>query len=148
MKKFIEEFKKFAMKGNVLDLAIGVIIGSAFGKIVTSLVNDIIMPLIGILTGGINFSYLKFTLKSYIGNAEPVVLNIESFLNNIIDFLIIAFSIFIFIKLINKFRVENKKEDYRKKASDELKVLNEIRDILKKDNKIKEEDYHNFRGER
>lgn len=109
MNNFINEFKAFAMKGNVMDLAIGVIIGAAFGKIVTSLVNDIIMPLIGLIAGKVNFSDLFITLSS--GSYETLAaakaagastLNYGIFIQNIIDFLIVAFSIFVAIKALNK----------------------------------------------
>ena len=109
MKQFIEEFKAFAMKGNVMDLAIGVIIGAAFSKIVTSLVGDIIMPLIGLIAGKINFSDLFITLSE--GSYETLelakaagasTLNYGIFLQNVIDFLIVAFSIFVAIKALNK----------------------------------------------
>ena len=98
--KFISEFKDFAMKGNVLDLAIGVIIGGAFNKIVSSLVKDIIMPPIGLITGGVNFSELAYVLKPGEGGNDPVTLNYGLFIQNIVDFLIIALSIFIFIKIV------------------------------------------------
>lgn len=121
-----EEFKKFAVKGNVLDLAIGVIIGGAFGKIVTSLVKDIIMPIVGLLLGGINFSKLEFRF----GNA---VIKYGAFIQNLIDFIIISFSIFIFIQLIGKLR---KSEKQKKTEDPELtrqeKLLTEIRDLLKR----------------
>lgn len=119
----IAEFKKFIARGNVLDLAVGVIIGGAFGKIVTSIVNDILMPLIGILLGGLDFSnlYLK------IGSAKILY---GSFIQNILDFLIISGCIFILVKIVNKFSSKEaaKTED---KKSDEIIILEEIRDLLK-----------------
>lgn len=130
----LKEFKEFAVKGNVIDLAVGVVIGGAFGKIVSSMVNDIIMPLIGAITGGINFSYLKFVIKGAHGDVPAVTLNYGSFIQNIIDFLIIAFSIFLFVKLINKFKREKKAESVEAEAikpSDEVLLLQEIRDLLK-----------------
>lgn len=129
----LKEFKEFAVKGNVVDLAVGVVIGSAFGKIVTSLVNDIIMPLLGALTGGINFSYLKIVIKKAHGDVPAVTLNYGSFIQNVIDFLIISFSIFLFVKLINKFKREKKVEDVIEEAkpSEEVLLLQEIRDLLK-----------------
>lgn len=129
MKKLIDEFKKFISKGNVLDLAVGVIIGGAFQKIVTSLVNDIIMPLLGIIIGGRDFSNLSIRVKD-------ATINYGTFIQNIVDFLLMAFCIFIFIKLLNsiKDRLEkNKKEEVKVTKSNEEKLLEEIRDLLKKD---------------
>lgn len=128
MKKIIEEFKKFISKGNVLDLAVGVIIGGAFQKIVTSLVNDVIMPLLGIVIGGRDFSNLTIKVKN-------ATINYGIFIQNIVDFLLMAFCIFIFIKLLNsiKDRLEkNKKEEVKLAKSSEEKLLEEIRDLLKK----------------
>ncbi|HZK70061.1 MAG TPA: large-conductance mechanosensitive channel protein MscL [Clostridia bacterium] len=128
----LEEFKKFALKGNVMDLAVGVVIGGAFGKIVTSLVNDIIMPLLGVLTGGINLKALECMLKEAKGDIPALSVKYGMFLQNIVDFLIIAFSIFMVIKMLNKFK---KKEEPKPvapilPAKEEL-LLTEIRDILK-----------------
>lgn len=122
VKKFAEEFKKFISKGNVLDLAVGVIIGGAFSKIITSIVDDIIMPLIGIIIGGINFKDATIT----VGNA---VVKYGNFLQNVIDFLIVAFCIFVFVKLINK--LTNKEEKAKEPTKEEV-LLTEIRDLLKK----------------
>lgn len=129
MKKFIEDFKAFALKGNVVDMAVGVIIGGAFGKIVSSLVNDIIMPLIGILIGGYNFSELSWK----IGEAT---VKYGSFLQSVVDFLIIALSIFAVLKLMMKLislrkHEEEEKAEEEEKKSDELLLLEEIRDLLK-----------------
>lgn len=126
MKKFIDEFKTFVSRGNVIDLAVGVIIGGAFNTIVNSLVNDIFMPLIGIIIGGINFSGL--VLK--IGEAS---INYGLFIQNVINFLATAFCLFILVKFINKFH--KKKEEPKKapKKSDEIILLEQIRDLLKKD---------------
>ena len=136
MKNFIEEFKEFAVKGNVIDLAVGVVIGGAFSKIVTSLVNDIIMPVVGILTGGINFSEYKITLKEAIGNLPAVTLNLGNFIQTAVNFLIISFCIFLFIKLINKIKISNNKvEDSsskEKSSSEEVLLLRDIKDLLKK----------------
>ena len=123
----IKEFKQFISKGNVIDLAVGVIIGSAFGKIVTSVVNDILMPLIGILIGGLNFTSLSIK----IGDA---VINYGTFIQNVIDFLIVAASLFLFIKIISKF---NKKEEVKEapKKDEQIVLLEEIRDLLKKKTK-------------
>ncbi|MBV7272878.1 large-conductance mechanosensitive channel protein MscL [Clostridium sp. PL3] len=128
-----KEFKEFAVKGNVVDLAVGVVIGGAFGKIVTSLVNDIIMPILSALTGGINFTYLKFVIKEAHGDVPAVTFNYGNFIQNIIDFLIISFSIFLFVKLINKFKREKKVEAVTEevKPSEEVLLLQEIRDLLK-----------------
>ena len=123
-KKTLDEFKEFISQGNVVDLAVGVIIGSAFGKIVTSLVNDILMPLIGILIGGIDFSSLS--IKVVDAN-----INYGMFIQNIIDFLIVAFCIFMFTKMIARFnRKQEEKEEV--KVNEELETLKEIRDLLKK----------------
>lgn len=126
----LKEFKKFALKGNVLDLAVGVIIGGAFGKIVTSLVNDIIMPIIGLIVGGVDFTKLEYVLSTK--GEEPLVLKYGQFIQTTFDFLIIAFSIFIFIKVISSFK---KKEEATPAAppepSKEELLLGEIRDILK-----------------
>lgn len=124
--KTLKEFKTFISKGNVVDLAVGVIIGSAFGKIVSSLVNDILMPIIGIIIGGIDFSNLTIQIKD-------ATIKYGIFIQNIIDFLIVAFCIFIFIKLLNK--VSKKEEEKKEKVvSEETKILKEIRDILKEKN--------------
>lgn len=134
----LKEFKEFAMKGNVVDLAIGVIIGGAFGKIISSVVSDIIMPPIGLLLGGVNFTSLKIVLKSASVDAsgkavEAVTMNYGSFIQTTLDFIIIAFCIFMVVKGINSFK---KKEEAQPSAppppSDEVKLLSEIRDLLKK----------------
>lgn len=121
----LKEFKKFISKGNVMDLAVGVIIGGAFGKIVSSLVSDILMPLIGICLGGVDFSNLAIK----IGNAN---IKYGSFIQNIIDFLIIAFCVFIIVKSVNKVTKKFDKEKEEKAKSDEVVLLEEIRDLLKK----------------
>ena len=129
----IKEFKEFIARGNVMDLAVGVIIGSAFGKIVTSIVDDILMPLIGMVIGGINFTGLVWK----IGEAE---VKYGNFLQNVIDFLIVAFCIFIIVKLINRAtekveKLKKKEEEVKEeepKKSDEVVLLEEIRDLLKK----------------
>lgn len=131
----LKEFKEFAVKGNVVDLAVGVVIGGAFSKIVTSLVSDIIMPIVGALTGGINLTYLKFVIKGAHGDVPAVTLNYGSFIQNVVDFLIVSFSIFIFIKLINKLKREKKAESAEIEAikpSEEVLLLQEIRDLLKR----------------
>lgn len=145
---FLQDFKAFAMKGNVVDMAVGVIIGGAFGKIVTSVVNDLFMPVIGMLVGGVNFTDLKLTLKDAVPEqlneageviqaAVPAVtLNYGNFLQQTFDFLIIAFSIFLFISLIKKVTEKKKVEeapapDPAPEPSAEEKLLTEIRDLLK-----------------
>ena len=123
---FFKEFKEFAIKGNVMDMAVGVIIGGAFGKIVTSLVDDVLMPAIGTLTGGVDFSNLAVTF----GDAN---LKYGSFIQNIIDFLIIAFCIFLMIKGMNKLSKKKEEEPAAPaEPSNEEKLLSEIRDLLKK----------------
>lgn len=125
-KGFFGEFRKFIRRGNVMDLAVGVVLGSAFSAIVTSLVNDIIMPLIGMLIGGINFTDLSVTVGS-------AVLHYGNFIQNVINFIIIAWCIFIVIKSMNKFLSKISKEEKEKPPvkSDEVKLLEEIRDELK-----------------
>ena len=143
MKKFMEEFKAFAMRGNVIDLAVGMIIGSAFGKITSSLVNDVIMPAVSMLTGGIDFSNWKIVLKAAVAGADgaidpatEVAIKYGSFLATILDFLIIAFAVFCLIKFLNG--LHRKKEEEAPAAppappgpSAEEKLLTESRDLLK-----------------
>jgi len=134
----ISEFKEFAMRGNVVDLAVGVIIGGAFGKIIGSLVNDVIMPVVGNMLGGVNFSDLAITLKAAEMGADgkevaaAVLLKYGAFFQTIVDFLIIAFAIFMAIKVMNSLK---RKEEAAPAApaepSDEVKLLTEIRDTLK-----------------
>ncbi|NOY78257.1 MAG: large-conductance mechanosensitive channel protein MscL [Calditrichaeota bacterium] len=128
----IKEFKAFALKGNVIDMAVGIVIGVAFGKIVASLVADVIMPPIGVLLGGVDFSSLSLVVKQAVGNTPAVMINYGKFLNTIIEFLIIAFSIFLVVKGINTIK---KKEEAAPKAApappkQEI-LLEEIRDLLK-----------------
>ncbi|MBP3349321.1 MAG: large-conductance mechanosensitive channel protein MscL [Bacteroidaceae bacterium] len=144
---FLKDFKAFAMRGNVIDMAVGVIIGGAFGKIVTSVVNDIIMPPIGLLVGGVNFTDLKLVMKPAELNeageeiVAAVTLNYGNFLQQTFDFLIIAFSIFLFISLIKKVSDRMKTEEPAPEPapapapepSNEEKLLAEIRDLLKKE---------------
>ena len=126
---FIKEFREFAMRGNVVDMAVGVIIGGAFGKIVSSLVADVFMPVLGILTGGIDFKDLKITLADAVGETPAVTLNYGVFIQNVFDFIIIAFAIFMMIKALNKLK---KPEEKVKELTTEEKLLTEIRDLLKK----------------
>ena len=138
---FIQDFKAFALKGNVVDMAVGVIIGGAFGKIVTSVVNNIIMPPVGVLTGGVDFTELKLTLKEAVVEGENVVseavtLNYGQFIQDVVDFLIIAFCIFLMIKGIAKLTRKKEEEAAAEPApepepSAEEKLLTEIRDLLK-----------------
>jgi large conductance mechanosensitive channel len=133
---FIHEFKTFAMRGNVVDLAIGVVIGAAFGKIVTALVDGIIMPVLGLLTGGIDFSERALVLQdAVIGPdgkeiAAAVLFKYGAFLQTVVDFVIVAFAIFLVVKLVNRMK---RKEEVAPTAppSDEIKLLTEIRDALK-----------------
>ena len=141
MKKFLEEFKAFAMRGNVIDMAIGVVIGGAFGKITTSIVNDIIMPLVSMITGGVDFSAWKVVLKEAVLAADgtvatpEVAVNFGNTIAVIVDFIIVAFAIFCMIKTMNK--MHKKKEEAPAappappEPSAEEKLLTEIRDLLK-----------------
>ena len=149
----LKEFKDFALKGNVVDMAVGVVIGGAFGKIVTSLVNDIIMPCISVMTSGIDFRELKLVLKPDVLNelgevvTSGVSLNYGMFIQNIVDFLIIAFSIFITLRILFKRRDDKLKKEAEEKAKlaasapkpeTELDVLSEIRALLKESVKTQE----------
>lgn len=127
VKKGFNEFKSFISRGSVVDMAVGVIIGGAFGKIVTSLVNDILMPLIGVIVGGVDFSNLSIK----VGDATIAYGN---FIQTIFDFLIVAFCIFLMVKLFERFRKKERKEEAPKK-SDEVLLLEEIRDLLAKNKK-------------
>lgn len=130
--KFLQEFKSFAMKGNVVDMAVGIIIGAAFGKIVTSLVNDVIMPPIGLLVGGIDFSSLAITLKQAADNSAPIVIKYGVFINTVIDFIIVAWAIFVVVKALNSIRKrEESAPAIPPKPSAEVLLLTEIRDLLK-----------------
>ncbi|MGL4848279.1 MAG: large-conductance mechanosensitive channel protein MscL [Clostridium sp.] len=131
MKKFFEEFKAFALKGNIIDLAVAVVVGGAFNTIVKSLVNDIIMPLVGVLTGGVNFNELKITLVHAIGKKPAVTLNIGTFIQNVVNFLIIALSIFVVIKLFSKLQKKKEEEVVEEELEANTVLLTEIRDLLK-----------------
>lgn len=139
MGKFLTEFKEFAMKGNVVDMAVGVIIGGAFGKIVTSLVNDVIMPVVAIATGGVNFTDHKIILKAAETGADGTVINPEValtwgvFIQSIVDFLIIAFCIFVAIRFMNKLKKKSEEAPapVPPPPSKEEVLLTEIRDLLK-----------------
>lgn len=137
MKNIIQEFKKFAIRGNVVDMAVGVIIGGAFGKIVSSIVNDLIMPTIGVIIGGVNFTDLKLTLKKAVMEGDKIIspavtINYGNFLQTTLDFLIIAIAVFLLIKAINAL---NKKKEETTKAPiappADIQLLTEIRDLLK-----------------
>jgi len=134
--KLVDEFKAFAMKGNVVDMAVGIIIGAAFGKIIASMVSDVIMPPLGLLIGGVNFTDLKIVMKAAAGENPAVTLNYGNFLQIIFDFLIVAFVVFMMIKAMN---AAKKKEEVKPAApaappapSKEEMLLTEIRDLLKK----------------
>jgi large conductance mechanosensitive channel len=131
--KMLQEFKQFAMRGNVMDMAIGIIIGAAFGKIVSSIVSDVIMPPIGLLLGGVDFSNLAITLREGADGIEPVLLKYGVFINTVIDFIILAFAIFMVVKAINSMK---KKEEEKPAAPPEPTkseiLLAEIRDELRK----------------
>lgn len=144
---FIKEFKEFAMKGNVVDMAVGVIIGAAFGKIVSSLVDDIIMPLIGVATGGMNFTDYKWVIQKAVMDGQEVLkpevtMNWGAWVQTIVDFLIVAFCIFVMIKFINNLRkkLEKQKEEAAAapapaEPTKEEQLLTEIRDLLKEQQK-------------
>jgi len=128
----IKEFKEFAMRGNVLDMAVGIIIGGAFGKIVGSLVNDVIMPPIGVLLGGVDFSSLGITIKDAVDGAPAVILGYGLFINTVINFLIVAFAIFLLIKAVNSFKKKQEAAPAAPAPPPRQEVLlGEIRDLLK-----------------
>lgn len=136
MKKFLHEFKEFAMRGNMIDMAVGIIIGAAFGKIVSSLVSDIIMPPLGLLIGGVDFSNLAVTLKHAVGDDPAVVLKYGAFIQTVVDFTIIALAIFMLIRVINTMRRKSAAAAVTTPATPptpttEEKLLTEIRDLLK-----------------
>lgn len=131
--KIVKEFKEFAMRGNVIDLAVGVVIGGAFGKIVTSLVNDILMPVISVITGGVNFSELKIVLvEAQSETVAEVALKYGVFLQNIVDFLIIAFSIFVVIKFMNSTKKKVQEIPVPKLPDPQIALLEDIRNLLRK----------------
>lgn len=134
MKQFLKEFKDFASKGNVLDLAIGVIMGSAFGKIVSSLVNDIIMPVVSVLTGGLSFADIKIVLKAATETTAEVALLTGTFLKNVIDFVIIAFSIFLMIRALSKMKRKQEEKPVVPAApvENEISLLKDIKTLLEK----------------
>ena len=134
-KGFISEFKEFISRGNVIDLAVGVIIGSAFTAIVTSLVNDIIMPVIGILFGGLNFTELKYVITPATEDVAEAAIYYGNFIQCVVNFLLIAFVIFMVVKTINRFhkKTEKTQEEIPSADPEDIALLKEIRDLLKKD---------------
>lgn len=140
MKKFFDEFKKFISRGNVVDMAVGVIVGSAFTAIVNSLVKDVVTPFIGVLTNGVDFTQMKYVITPAVGDKPEVAILYGNFIQAIVNFLIIAFVVFCMVKLINNMRAKMEKEkeeapDAPPKPSDEVVLLTEIRDLLKEQNK-------------
>ena len=142
MKKFMDEFKAFISRGNVVDMAVGVIVGSAFTAIVNSLVKDVVTPFIGVLTGGVDFTQMKYVITPAVGETPEVAILYGNFIQAIVNFLIIAFVVFCMVKMINtmrtKMEAQKKKEEEAKpaqppKPSEEVLLLTEIRDLLKKD---------------
>ena len=130
--KFMSEFKAFAVRGNVVDMAVGIIIGAAFGKIVSSFVGDVVMPPLGVLIGGVDFSDLAIVLRDAVGETPAVLLAYGRFIQSIIDFIIIAFAIFLAIKFINRLRREEEaKPETPPAPTKEESLLTEIRDLLK-----------------
>ena len=141
MKKFMDEFKAFISRGNVVDMAVGVIVGSAFTAIVNSLVKDVVTPFIGVLTGGVDFTQMKYVITPAVGETPEVAILYGNFIQAIINFLIIAFVVFCMVKMINTMRAKmeeaKKKEEEAApaeppKPSEEVLLLTEIRDLLKK----------------
>jgi large conductance mechanosensitive channel len=131
--KIFSEFKEFALKGNVVDMAVGIIIGAAFGKIVSSLVNDVLMPPLGLLLGGMDFSNLVITLKSTPAGQPVVALKYGMFIQTVIDFAIVAFCIFVFVKFINSLKRKQEAAPAQPPAPSKQEVLlTEIRDLLKR----------------
>ena len=140
--KVLKEFKEFINRGSVIDLAVGIIIGSAFTAIVNSLVNDIVMPVVSMIIGGFDFSALKLTIPAYIEGVEPATINYGSFLQAAVNFLIIGFVIFLMVRTLNKMReraeklakknADKKEEEIAEVQEDQTALLKEIRDLLKK----------------
>ena len=145
--KTLKEFKEFINRGSVVDLAVGIIIGGAFTSIVNSLVNDVVMPVVSMIIGGFDFSNLKLTIPAYIPGIEPATINYGNFLTAVINFLIIAFVIFLLVRTLNKMREraaratakaeEKKEEEKKEEQEDQTALLKEIRDLLKANNKKK-----------
>lgn len=145
--KVLKEFKEFINRGSVVDLAVGIIIGGAFTSIVNSLVNDVVMPVVSMIIGGFDFSNLKLTIPAYIPGIEPATINYGNFITAVINFLIIAFVIFLLVRTLNKMREraaratakaeEKKEEEKKEEQEDQTALLKEIRDLLKANNKKK-----------
>ena len=128
----VKEFKDFAMKGNMMDMAVGIVIGTAFGKIVSSVVSDVLMPPLGLLLGGVNFAALKLTLKEAVGETAALTLNYGAFLQTVVDFVIVAFAVFLMIRGINSMRKKQEEAPAAPAApSNQEVLLAEIRDLLK-----------------
>ncbi len=128
----VQEFKSFAMRGNVVDMAVGIIIGAAFGKIVSSLVADVVMPPLGLAIGGVDFTSLAITLKAAVGDAPAVTLNYGRFIQSVVDFTIVAFAIFMLIKAMNSLKHKEEAAPAAPPApSREEELLSEIRDLLR-----------------
>lgn len=128
----LKEFREFAVRGNVVDMAVGIIIGAAFGKIVSSLVSDVVMPPIGLLIGGVDFTGLKFVLKSAAAEAPAVSLNYGIFLQTVLDFVIVAFAVFMLVKAVNTLKRKQEAAPAPTKLTKQEEILLEIRDVLKK----------------
>ena len=145
--KTLKEFKEFINRGSVVDLAVGIIIGGAFTSIVNSLVNDVVMPVVSMIIGGFDFSNLKLTIPAYIPGIEPATINYGNFITAVINFLIIAFVIFLLVRTLNKMREraaratakaeEKKEEEKKEEQEDQTALLKEIRDLLKSSNDTK-----------
>ncbi len=127
----MKEFKEFAAKGNMLDMAVGIIVGAAFGKIITSLVSDVLMPPVGLIIGGVDFKTLKLTLKQAVGDTAAVTLNYGVFIQTIVDFVIVAFAIFLLIKGVNAMRKKQEEAPAAPAPPTQEILLGEIRDLLK-----------------
>ena len=127
----VQEFKEFAVKGNVVDMAVGIIIGGAFGKIVSSCVADVVMPPIGLVVGGVNFADLSLTLKQAVGETAAVTLNYGKFIQTVVDFVIVAMAIFVMVKAINMLKRKEEAAPTVAPPSNEEVLLAEIRDLLK-----------------
>lgn len=136
---FLKEFRDFAMKGNVIDMAVGVVIGTAFGKIVSSLVSDIIMPLVGVLVGSVDFKDLGITLQEKTAEHDAIILSYGAFIQTVLDFIIIAFAIFLTIKVLTRVKnaVISEKAAQPALVDEKTELLKEIRDLLKKERGIK-----------
>lgn len=128
----LQEFRSFAVKGNVVDMAVGIIIGAAFGKIVSSLVGDVVMPPLGMLIGGVDFSELALVLRAGAGEAQPVLLRYGKFIQSVVDFVVIAAAIFVAVKTVNSMKRSEQTQSSPPTPSAETLLLSEIRDLLRK----------------